>query len=207
MSKNNMSTLKYIFQKYDINPDENLHNMREASRSKTLIDLFRRLGLKIGAEIGVERGIFSKRICKANPQLKLYSIDAWQFVKGYRDHVPQERLDGFEKETRERLKSFNCEVIKGFSMDVVGKFDDESLDFVYIDAAHDYKSVKDDISEWDKKVRKGGIVAGHDYLSKLHGTDYGVKRAVDEWVKKNKIMHLFILQENLKKSPSWFYVK
>ena len=92
-------------------------------------------------------------------------------------------------------------------MDVVKNFADESLDFVYIDAAHDYKSVKDDIGEWDKKVRKGGIVAGHDYLNKLHGTDYGVKRAVDEWVKGNKIKHLFILEENRKKSPSWFYVK
>ena len=202
-----MNTLKYILETYNINPDENPHNMRDASRSKTLTDLFRRLGFKKGAEIGVERGMFSKRICNMNPQLKLYSIDAWQFVKGYRDHVPQERLDGFEKETRERLKSFNCEVIKGFSMDVVKNFADKSLDFVYIDAAHDYKSVKDDIGEWDKKVRKRGIVAGHDYLNKLHGTDYGVKQAVDEWVKKNRIMHLFILQENLKKSPSWFYVK
>ena len=55
-------------------------------------------------------------------------------------------------------------------------FDDGSLDFVFIDADHEYKSVKSDIVAWILKVKKGGILAGHD-----HGTEFpGVDRAVKE---------------------------
>jgi predicted O-methyltransferase YrrM len=48
-------------------------------------------------------------------------------------------------------------------MDAVQDFQDKDLDFVYIDGAHDFKSVADDICEWERKVRPGGIVFGHDY--------------------------------------------
>ena len=49
-------------------------------------------------------------------------------------------------------------------MDAVKDFADESLDFVYIDANHEFKYVTEDIFEWSKKVRKGGAIAGHDYF-------------------------------------------
>lgn len=52
-------------------------------------------------------------------------------------------------------------------------FADKSVDLVFIDAAHDYESVKADILAWMPKVR--GVIAGHDYTSYP-----GVMRAVDE---------------------------
>ena len=42
-------------------------------------------------------------------------------------------------------------------------FDDESLDFIFIDASHDYQNVYDDIKAWFPKVKKSGIISGHDY--------------------------------------------
>jgi len=66
-------------------------------------------------------------------------------------------------------------------MDAVGDVADESLDFVFIDADHKYVSVCDDIREWSKKVRIGGIVSGHDYY-KTRGENLGVINAVDEYV-------------------------
>lgn len=42
-------------------------------------------------------------------------------------------------------------------------YDNNSLDFVFIDAAHDYKSVVEDIEAWLPKVKTTGILAGHDY--------------------------------------------
>ena len=44
------------------------------------------------------------------------------------------------------------------------KVADGSLDFVYIDARRDYDSVKEDLNAWFRKVKPGGIFAGHDYV-------------------------------------------
>jgi predicted O-methyltransferase YrrM len=96
-------------------------------------------------------------------------------------------------------------------MDVVKNFGDESLDFVYIDSNHKYEYCKEDVREWSKKVKRGGLVAGHDYINGVSEdiggtqTDFGVKRAVDEWVEVNSIEPLFIFDKG--KSPTWFYVK
>ena len=60
--------------------------------------------------------------------------------------------------------------------EAAGLFKDESLDAVFIDADHSYEAVKMDIENWMPKVRKGGILAGHDYNSAWSG----VVRAVNE---------------------------
>jgi len=61
-------------------------------------------------------------------------------------------------------------------------FEDNSLDLVYIDAAHDYENVKKDISFWLPKIRLNGIIAGHDI------TIPGVSQAVTE-VFGNDVKH------------------
>ncbi len=58
------------------------------------------------------------------------------------------------------------------------QFNDDSLDAVFIDAAHDEESVKNDIGAWITKVKPGGILCGHDYDKT---TDPGVVRAVDSY--------------------------
>lgn len=55
------------------------------------------------------------------------------------------------------------------------------LDFVFIDASHDYDSVRADLVAWTPKVRVGGVIAGHDYGGRGDRVGrFGVKRAVDE---------------------------
>ncbi len=63
------------------------------------------------------------------------------------------------------------------SLDAAKMFKDRSLDFVFIDADHNYESVKVDIAAWRSKVKPGGILAGHDYGNSQWP---GVKQAVDE---------------------------
>ncbi len=153
-----------------------------------------RLFKGVGVEVGVERAWFAKTICKLNPKTKLFCIDPWQFYKGYREHVSQERLDEFYAESKQRMAGFNCEIIRGFSLDVVNQFEDNSLDFVYIDANHEYEYVKKDIEAWYNKVKVGGILSGHDYNTN------GVKRAVDE-----RFNNVTIYDGD--KSPSWKIIK
>ena len=51
----------------------------------------------------------------------------------------------------------------------------EFFDFIYIDADHEYESVKKDIEAWIPRLRSGGIIAGHDYIGYR-----GVHDAVNE---------------------------
>lgn len=49
------------------------------------------------------------------------------------------------------------------SIEASKKFDDNSCDVVYIDMEHSYSAVKEDITCWLPKVKKNGILAGHDF--------------------------------------------
>jgi hypothetical protein len=188
-----MDTLNYILNKYNLNKDIPQHKLYR-SRWGSLSVLFKELGFNIGAEIGVETGRYSKCLCTINPNLKLFSIDAWE--------EPDNKI--YDK-AKKRLTPFNCQIIRDRSMNAVKMSADESLDFVFIDAAHDYDSAKEDIEHWSKKVKKGGIVSGHDYNNGLRGQPRGVKGAVNEWVEKNNIQPLFIFNKD--GCPTWFYVK
>jgi predicted O-methyltransferase YrrM len=126
---------------------------------------FRELGFTRGAEVGVERGIFSQVILAANPEMEHYCVDAWRSYADYRAWCNRSHLAQKYYEVKERLAAFpNVQLIKAFSMNAVNQFEDESLDYVYIDANHELPWVMDDILEWSRKVRPGGIVAGHDYI-------------------------------------------
>ena len=62
------------------------------------------------------------------------------------------------------------------SLEASQLYQDRSLDFVFLDAAHDYENVKNDILSWYPKIKVGGWLAGHDYFLE----HFGVKEAADE---------------------------
>lgn len=70
-------------------------------------------------------------------------------------------------------------VIKSCSWEAATLFEDNSVDFVFIDADHQYESVKKDITAWYPKIKIGGIMSGHDYISK-----FGVADAVNSFFGK-----------------------
>jgi hypothetical protein len=130
--------------------------------------IFHGLGFTSGAEIGVEEGVFSESLLKDNPGCKLYAVDAWKTYRAYRDHTRQEKLDRFYENTKTRLAPYNVDIVRKFSIDAVKDFPDRSLDFVYIDGNHDFYHCTTDICLWSKKVKVGGIIAGHDYVRFKH---------------------------------------
>lgn len=211
-----MDIVAYLVEKYgcDLNskrPVEIPNVGREI-----LGDWFREFGFKVGAEIGTERGIFSKTLLKAHPKLKLYCIDPWQPYDGYIAKINGEQLKMKYYEAQERLKDYNAELIREFSMDAVRKFKNESLDFVYIDGNHDLPWCMDDIIEWEKKVKVGGIVSGHDYvgMKDKRPTRFLVVEALRWYTELKPIPLWFILGRNAKiegdvrdNSRSWMWVK
>ncbi len=79
------------------------------------------------------------------------------------------------------IASLIKQVHVGMSWECARFYEDKSLDFVMIDASHAYLDVSRDIDSWRKKVKPGGILAGHDYCPYVvHGVPFGVMQAVNE---------------------------
>jgi hypothetical protein len=150
--------------------------------------LNRRGLLGTGAEIGVKAGRFSEWMLKRWKGEKLISIDPWleDAAEAYVDsaNVAQAKHEEFYAETQARLRPFGArsEIWRATSVEAAERVPDRSLDFVYIDARHDYESVLEDLNAWYSKVKPGGIIAGHDYATgSFKQGEFGVKRAVDEF--------------------------
>ena len=102
-------------------------------------------------------------------------------------------------------------------MEAVEGFVDESLDFVYIDGNHEFRYIAEDIYEWTKKVKKGGIVSGHDYFFTKSGTNkahWHVAYVLRAYIGAYGIENWFVLgrKETIKgekrdKWRSWMFVK
>jgi len=217
-----MSTLKYIIDKYNLSEKIEKKEWPVRIIGACRIDLAQimiELGFKgIGVEVGVAQGEFLCHFLKHVPMEKWYGIDPFVPYKGYTDYTLRKTFETLENKTKENIGGFkNCEIIKEFSMDAVKRFEDNSLDFVYIDANHRNPWVSEDIVEWAKKVRPGGIVAGHDYVSpKQEGVDcqYAVKEAIQKYIKDNDIYPWFVLGSDDKRdgtrrdsARSWMFIK
>lgn len=139
-----------------------------------------------GAEIGVYKGDNAEFILDILQPTMLYLIDPWNNfldtdsneVIGYTHYI----------ETQERLKLYgNKRLIKKTSEEANKLFNNEELDFVYIDADHHYEVVKNDLNIWYPKVKKGGVLSGHDY----HKSMIDVVNAVNEFCVKNKLQLMY----------------
>ena len=210
-----MDTLKYILEKYKLQPNRMPTEIPNMGRAD-LPTLFNELGFKIGAEIGVLAGEYSELLCKGIPGLHLNGIDAWKiYWPDYRDYKVQSRLDAEYELAIKRLAPYAVKIIRKMSMKAVEQFDDGSLDFVYIDGNHEYPFVTLDLIHWSKKVRTGGIVAGHDYYeTKAKNSRCHVIPALQGYVRAYKIWPWFVIGtkamnpgETRDRSRSWMFVK
>jgi hypothetical protein len=134
-------------------------------------------------EIGVFKGEFSRTILEKLKPTELHLIDRFEGVEcsGDKDGnnivwadlaIEYERLKQLYKEDR------SIYLHKGLSYEVLEKFEDNYFDLIYIDGDHSYEGVKADLKISRAKVKNGGLICGHDYVSPRFE---GVVRAVDEF--------------------------
>lgn len=183
-----MDTVAFIMQKFNLTYARRVE-IPNASRNN-MGEWFNELGFKVGAEIGVQRGIFSEQLCKSNPGVEHYCIDAYTPYRDYKDFRAQAIFSSFQDEAHRRLAPYNCKFIRKFSLDAAEVFADNSLDYVYIDANHRFDYIIDDLIAWGGKVRSGGIVAGHDYI---HVHSVHVPFAVCSYVDIYRLHPLFLI--------------
>jgi hypothetical protein len=109
-------------------------------------------------------------IINSKKQIKFDCIDTWEGSEEHRDPNSQHYEPVLnEKDGLYNLFLKNIEPVKHIinpirkpSREAVLMYEDASLNFVFIDAAHDYENVCEDIKAWLPKVKPGGLLAGHD---------------------------------------------
>lgn len=134
--------------------------------------------VEVGAWKGRSAAFMAVEIANSGKKIEFHVVD---WFKG--SNEAEHRADPAVKEGRLREEfEANIQSVAGMlkvhemsSLAAAALFANESLDFVFIDASHDYFSVRADILAWLPKVRTGGVLAGDDY-----GVFPGVDRAVKE---------------------------
>jgi hypothetical protein len=167
-------------------------------------------GYKVGAEIGVYKGAFTSRFCQAG--LKMFAVDPWIAFTGqgrsqHKQEVQDELFDIAQQTLKPYTDSGQCQIIRRTSVSAIPKFRHESLDFVYIDGCHEFPNVAQDIYEWSKIVRKGGIISGHDYFNTPpHASNVlcHAKAAVDAYTVLYQIDNWWIFGNPKYYSWMWF---
>ena len=120
-----------------------------------------------GVELGSFKGEYASHLTK-NWNGTLYMIDVWRPLNkeeyddtsNHQNHIDaysqaMGNIKGYEEKTF---------MLRMKGKDALDLFQDQSLDFIYIDANHTYEAVVEDLRNWYPKVRPGGLIMGHDYL-------------------------------------------
>jgi SAM-dependent methyltransferase len=147
---------------------------RPKKRWEVIRDLIEKNEWLDGVELGVLKGDTLLYLAENCPLVNLTGVDTWQKYSFY----PQDRMTGFEKLVMVAAESYaNVRILKMDTLQAAKEFEDQSVDYVFIDGDHSYEAVRDEIKAWLPKIRPGGYIMGHDYK---HLRFPGVTQAVHE---------------------------
>ena len=139
-------------------------------------------GMKVGAELGVQRGIFSLHTLLNWPSCTKYVlVDLWSQHSNYEDlaNVDTAQQGNITQQMLTSLKRFQdkIEICRNHTTACATQYPDNFFDYIYVDARHDYKGVSEDLVAWWPKLKDGGVFAGHDYVS----NDDGPMQSGENW--------------------------
>ncbi len=168
----------------------------------TLIEKFTSQG--IGLEIGIKTGGASADILTHTNTQHLYMVDPWKrnFSKTQKLYSKKrDPEDDYQFVIKKFAKLFSdrSTIIRKKSEDAI-KDVPGKLDFIFIDGNHEYEYVMRDLLLWTPKIRKGGLVVGHDWWSNFPG----VIRAVIDFCQTDSFVHINELEriDQFRPAPS-----
>jgi len=135
--------------------------------------LFRDGGFHTGLEVGVADGRFSEHFLRSNENI----LFAWHMVEPFPNAQLKERFSISDSGTANFRKGswakngVGISAFKYFtkqlslSPHLVRDLQEDFFDFIYLDGAHDYFTVKQELQRYFSKVTSGGLLAGHDYCN------------------------------------------
>jgi predicted O-methyltransferase YrrM len=178
------------------------HKMREGGQKQGLLELCHAIKSHLGdnnlqiVEIGSYCGDSGAIFASMFPGSTLNCVDPWeQYTED--DYTWDLNKQALELQAAEKLfesvmeRFLNMKKNKMSSFQYSSVIEDDSVDFVYIDGNHQYSSVKEDLVNWSKKVKNGGIIAGHDYAFEP------ITRALNEYFNESPVATFM--------DGSWFY--
>jgi hypothetical protein len=146
----------------------------------------------VGCELGVFAGEFAESLVRRNPK-HLTLIDCWSSPDGMLFSGDVDGNNGVSL-SQDYLYSLvnsrfaehkNVTVLRGWTYDLIPTVEDNSLDYVYIDADHSYEGMKRDLKLIQSKLKPDGLLMGHDYEMNFAKAKiawkFGVQQAVDEF--------------------------
>lgn len=146
--------------------------------------------VEVGSWLGASTCYWANEIKNREKNIKVYAVDTW---RGSDEDVHRQQIKQMGGDEA-LFNKFKLNIKNGGVDDIVTPirmasveasklFEDESLDVVFIDASHKYQDVLEDLKSWFPKVKKGGKIAGHDYVPSHKISVAGVIRAVNEFFK------------------------
>ncbi|HEV7590893.1 MAG TPA: class I SAM-dependent methyltransferase [Longimicrobium sp.] len=147
------------------------------------------------AEVGVAFGEFSRQIVDACAPRTLYLVDFWDPAD---PRYGPPALEATRERMREEIDAGTVQLVRGLSWDGLASLPEASLDWIYLDAAHDFESVKRDLDAALPRLRSGGIIAGHDYTrwSSQGIHRFGVVEAVNAFCAREGWELLYLTNES-----------
>lgn len=150
----------------------------------------------VGAELGVFQGKFSEAILRIVQPRELHLIDPWWKMMGeYYGEWSRRHNDGKLLSTRAayeqavaRVKAVDKEGVAVFhvadDLECLKQFDEAYFDWIYIDSSHQYEHTQRELALARRKVKPGGIIAGHDWHTDPTHVHHGVCRAVRDFCRQ-----------------------
>ncbi len=156
--------------------------------------------VEVGAWKGKSTSFMATEIANSGKIIAFDVVDTWDGSEEHKD--PNDPFyeplllekDGLYNKFIENMKGLEeyYNPIRTTSIGRAGAYADECLDFVLIDASHDYENVKADIEAWIPKVKRGGYLCGHDAkhppirraTDEKFGGNYSIDPTQDIWIFK-----------------------
>jgi predicted O-methyltransferase YrrM len=139
--------------------------------------------VEVGVWKGMSAAYMAVEIINSGKNIRFDCVDNWEYIDS-QEEIPETMFDNLYETFLNNIEPVKHIItpVRELSWDGAKHYEDESLDFIFIDAAHDYESVKKDITAWFPKIKKGGIISGHDY-----SWSPGVREAVNEFFQGKEI--------------------
>jgi predicted O-methyltransferase YrrM len=122
------------------------------------------LFVEVGSWKGMSAAYMAVEIINSRKNIQLHCVDSWAYLKSQTD-IAEEKFGDLYNTFLQNIQPV-ADIIKpvrAISWEAAALYPDESVDFVFIDAAHDYEAVTKDLAAWYPKVKPAGVFAGHDY--------------------------------------------